>query len=126
VRACDEGLILLAPVRSKLAEAGHEAGLPVVEEIFADRAYLADGNLVPRSQPGAVLHDPNDCVRHVMGIVESGEITAIDGQRLPVQAQSVCVHGDSDHAVQTARAVRVALEGAGYVLVGMEALRAAR
>jgi 5-oxoprolinase (ATP-hydrolysing) subunit A len=123
VRACDEGLILLAPVRSKLVEAGQEAGLTVVEEIFADRAYLPDGNLVPRSQPGAVLHDPDDCVRHVMGIVESGAITAIDGQRLPVQAQSVCVHGDNDHAVQTARAVRGALEGAGYGLVGIEALQ---
>jgi 5-oxoprolinase (ATP-hydrolysing) subunit A len=62
----------------------------------------------------------------VMGIVESGAITAIDGQRLPVQAQSVCVHGDNDHAVQTARAVRGALEGVGYELVGIEALRAGR
>jgi 5-oxoprolinase (ATP-hydrolysing) subunit A len=70
-RVCDEGLILLPPVRSRLVEAGHEAGLLVVEEILADCAYLADGNLVLRSQPGAVLHDPNDCGWLCVGIVDS-------------------------------------------------------
>ena len=125
VRAVDATLILLAPALSQLATAGIEAGLPVVEEVFADRAYADDGTLVPRSKPGAVLHAPEDCVRHVMAMVETGALLSVNGVRLPVRVQSICVHGDDPQAVATAKAVGDALRGAGWRLATLPDLAAA-
>jgi UPF0271 protein len=122
VRAVDPALILLAPVLSQLVEAGHEAGLPVVGEVFADRAYADDGTLVPRSQPGAVLHGADECVAHVLRIVETGALHSVNGVRLPVAVQSICVHGDDPQAVATAKAVGDALRAAGWKLVTLSGL----
>lgn len=116
VRAFDARLILLAPALSRLVTAGREAGLPVVEEVFADRAYADDGSLLPRSQPGAVLHGAAECVAHVLAMVHSGALRSVNGIALPVKVQSICVHGDGADAVATARAVRLALEDAGCTL----------
>ncbi len=127
VKAFDAGLILLAPALSLLADAGREAGLAVIEEIYADRAYADDGSLVPRSQPGAVLHGAAACVQHVMAIVRSGALRSLGGVELPVQVQSICVHGDNADAVATARAIGAALRDAGWALAPLPALiRAAR
>lgn len=125
VRAVDPTLILLAPVLSQLAAAGSDAGLPVIGEVFADRAYADDGTLVPRSQPGAVLHGADECVRHVMRMVETGALHSVDGARLPAQVQSICVHGDNPQAVATARAVGDALRAAGWRLVPLPELACA-
>jgi UPF0271 protein len=122
VRAVDPALILLAPVRSQLAAAGQEAGLPVVEEVFADRAYADDGTLVPRSQPGAVLHGADACVAHVLRMVETGALHSINGVELPVRVQSICVHGDDPQAVATAKAVGDALRAAGWRRAPLPAL----
>lgn len=122
VRAYDPALILLAPARSCLVSAGRDAGLPVVEEVFADRAYADDGSLVPRGRPGAVLHGAEACVRHVMAIVQSGMLRSVNGVELPAKVQSICVHGDGADAVATARAVRAALIDAGCELAPLPAL----
>ncbi|NMG45223.1 5-oxoprolinase subunit PxpA [Aromatoleum toluvorans] len=122
VRAFDRDLILLAPALSQLVIAGREAGLRVVEEIFADRAYLDDGNLVPRSQPGAMVHGAEACLRHVLDMLEAGALISIHGKRLSVKAQSICVHGDDAEAVATARALRDGLRQAGYALVAIPEL----
>jgi UPF0271 protein len=122
VRAADPGLILLAPALSQLAAAGHEAGLPVVEEVFADRAYADDGTLLPRSQPGAVLHGAEQCVPHVMRMVETGALHSVNGVELPVPVRSICVHGDDPQAVATAQAVGVALRAAGWRLLPLPEL----
>lgn len=90
-----------------------ERGLRVVAEAFADRAYTPEGTLVPRNQPGAVLHDPDEVAARVMRLVVDGVIVAIDGSLVKVQADSVCLHGDSPGAVEMAGAVRAALDGAG-------------
>ena len=116
VRAVDRGLVLLAPARSALERAGHAAGLAVAAEVFADRAYLADGQLMPRARPGAMLHDPAAAAAHALAMVEEGAIVAADATRLATPIASVCVHGDSPGAVARARAVRAALEAAGFVL----------
>lgn len=116
VRSFDTGLILLAPAGSKLAEAGAREGLAVAGEIFADRAYTEDGHLVPRSQPGAVLTDTRECVRHVLRMLDAGGIVSLSGRRLAVPFHSICVHGDNTHAVEVARAVRKALEDSGCAL----------
>ena len=108
--------LLLAPALSALVTAGREAGLVVVEEIFADRQYTDDGNLVPRSQPQAMVHGAAASVQHVMRILDGGALVSIHGKRLPCAAGSICVHGDNAEAVSTAKAVRAALQSAGYRL----------
>ena len=117
VHRLDQMLVLLAPAASQLIYAGREQGLPVVEEIFADRAYLDDGNLVPRSQPGAMTHGAQASLEHVMRMVEECALISITGKRIPVNPQSICVHGDNADAVATAQAIRDGLGRAGYTLV---------
>jgi 5-oxoprolinase (ATP-hydrolysing) subunit A len=114
VREVDPGLILLAPALSLLARAGREAGLRVADEVFADRAYSDDGSLLPRSRPGAVLHGSEDCLAHVLRMLERGGIVTASGQLLPTRFHSICVHGDNAHAVATAAAVRAGLVAAGH------------
>ena len=122
VKALDPQLILLAPALSALERAGEAAGLRVAREVFADRTYQADGQLTPRSQPGSVLHDAQDCVRHVQHMLEAGGIVTADGQHLPTPIHSICVHGDGPGAVTAARAIRTALEAAGHRLAGLQEL----
>ena len=117
VKALDRELILLAPAHSALERAGEATGLRVAREVFADRSYQPDGQLTPRSQPGAVLHGAQDCVQHVLRMLEAGGIVTADGQRLPTRIDSICVHGDGPGAVEAARAIRDALEAAGHRLV---------
>lgn len=124
VRAAGADLILLAPALSALATAGREAGLAVVEEIFADRQYTDEGHLVPRSHALAMVRGAAASVKHVMGILDGGALVSIHGKRLPCAAGSICVHGDNAEAVATAQAVREALEGAGYELASLPALAA--
>jgi UPF0271 protein len=124
VRAVGTELILLAPALSALVQAGREAGLAVVEEIFADRQYGDDGQLVPRSHAQAMVHGAEASVRHVMDILDGGALVSIHGRRLPCKAGSICVHGDNADAVATAAAVREALVAAGYVTAPLPALGA--
>ena len=126
VHRLDPTLILLAPAASQMVLAGREQGLPVIEEIFADRAYLDDGNLVPRSQPGAMIHGAEASLAHVMRIVEEQALVSINGKRIPVEPQSICVHGDNAEAVATARALRDGLEKAGCRFVPIPELVAGR
>jgi UPF0271 protein len=125
VKAVDAQLILMAPALSQLAAAGRAAGLRVADEVFADRAYTEDGNLVPRSVPGAVLHDSADCLAHVLRMLERGGIVTLAGRLLPCRFHSICVHGDSPHAVATAAAVRDGLLAAGHRLMPLPGLFAA-
>lgn len=126
VQRLDPSLVLLAPAASQLIFAGRELGLPVVEEIFADRAYLDDGNLVPRSQPRAMIHGAQDSLRHVMRMVEESALISINGKRIPVNPQSICVHGDNADAVATAQAIREGLLSAGFALVSIPELARGR
>lgn len=122
VRAYGRDLILLAPALSELYRAGQAAGLPVVAEIFADRAYQDDGQLVPRNRPDAMVHGPESCYAHVERMLAEGAIVSTTGKRLPCPIGSVCVHGDGAEAVATAAYLRQGLEAAGYRLVGLPAL----
>jgi 5-oxoprolinase (ATP-hydrolysing) subunit A len=119
VKAIDTQLILLAPALSQLALAGRSAGLRVANEVFADRAYTDEGNLMPRSQPGAVLDSSSDCLAHVLRMLERGGIVSASGKFLPCSFQSICVHGDNAHAVATAAAVRDGLLAAGHRLCSL-------
>ncbi|MFE3514530.1 LamB/YcsF family protein [Streptomyces sp. NPDC059166] len=98
---------------SRLLAHAEAAGLPAVEEAFADRAYTPQGTLVPRSEPGAVVHDADEVVRRSVGMAVDGAVDSIDGGRIAVAARSLCVHGDTPGASAIARRVRSALEEAG-------------
>lgn len=117
VRAFDRELILLAPALSELVAAGASAGLRVAAEVFADRAYTDAATLVPRSQPGAVLHDDDAVVAHVLRMLESGGIVSASGKLLRTPMHSICVHGDTPGAVANARRLRDMLGSAGWELV---------
>jgi UPF0271 protein len=122
VKAHNSDLILLAPALSPLAAAGKAAGLRVVQEIFADRAYLDDGQLVPRSRPDAMIHGAEAALAHVEAMLTEGALVCASGKRLPTEIGSICVHGDGPDAVEIAKHLRQALAGKGYDLVGLPAL----
>ena len=124
VKAIDADLILLAPALSQLAVAGRAAGLRVADEVFADRAYSDDGNLLPRTQPGAVLDSSAACLAHVLRMLERGGIVSARGAFLPCSFHSICVHGDNAHAVATAAVVRDGLLAAGHRLRSLPQLMA--
>ena len=122
IRAVDASLIWLVPAGSAMVQAGERAGLRVASEVFADRAYDDDGNLVPRAQPGAVISDAATCARRAVRMVVDGGIESASGRRVQLRADSVCVHGDTPGAVEAARAVRAALESAGVEVVPLPQL----
>ena len=113
VTAYDPSLPLMGLAGSQLLEAAAAVGLRTVAEAFADRAYTPEGRLVPRREPGSVLHDPDLVAERMVRLVTEGRVTAIDGTDVEVHADSVCVHGDSPGAVAMAWAVRAELERAG-------------
>ena len=116
VSAADPGLPVLGLAGSVFFEEADRLGLRTVAEAFADRAYQPDGRLVPRSESGAVLHDPDQIAERVLGMVQTGTVTAHDGSVIGVEVESLCVHGDSPGAVQIATAVRNRLASAGIEL----------
>ena len=116
VRRYDPSLPVLGLPGSVWLRLAEEAGLTVVPEAFADRAYTPEGTLVPRREPGAVLHDPDEVAQRCVRMTTRGEVVAVDGSVVPVRAASLCVHGDSPGAVAMARAVREQLEAAGVTV----------
>jgi UPF0271 protein len=106
----------LLGLRGAIVRAAADAGLPFVSEAFLDRGYLADGGLVPRAQPGALLDDPVAVAVRAVRLVREGVVEAADGSLVAVDAASLCLHGDSPAAVAMARAVRAALDSDGIVV----------
>jgi UPF0271 protein len=106
------GLASSAPMR----HAADAEGLRYAAEAFVDRAYSGDGHLVPRSRAGAVFGEPERAVAQALEIARDGRVTAADGSRVPLEADTLCLHGDNPHAVAIAREVRRALEGAGVAV----------
>jgi UPF0271 protein len=107
------GLILLGLAGSAFEKAAAETGVPFAAEAFADRGYMSDGTLVPRSQPGAFVRDTEQAAQRVIRMVKEGTVEAVDGTEISLCPQSVCLHGDSPTAVQMARTLRARLEEAG-------------
>jgi UPF0271 protein len=113
VRAYDASLPVLGLPGSALLRAAEAAGLRTVREFFVDRGYTPEATLVPRSQPGALLHDPDEVTARLLRMIDDGVVNAVDGSDVQVSAESACVHGDSPGAVAMATAVRAGLERAG-------------
>ncbi|EGC95984.1 5-oxoprolinase subunit PxpA [Escherichia fergusonii] len=108
VHACDPALILVGLAGSELIRAGKHYGLTTRQEVFADRGYQADGSLVPRSQPGALIEDEEQSLAQTLEMVQNGRVKSITGEWTPVEAQTVCLHGDGEHALAFARRLRAA------------------
>ena len=116
IRRYVPALPLLTLPGSVAMEAAGEAGIPSVAEGFADRAYTAEGRLVSRREPGAVLHDPEQVAARAVVMATEHRVEAAGGEQVAVEVRSLCVHGDTPGAVDLARAVRTALEHAGVTL----------
>lgn len=116
VAEVDQSLVLLGLPDSVVLRLAQEAGLRTAAEAFADRAYTPTGQLVSRRLEGAVLHDAEVISERIVGLVQTGTIQAIDGSVIRLQADSVCVHGDTAGAVEAAVAIRRRLREAGVVI----------
>jgi 5-oxoprolinase (ATP-hydrolysing) subunit A len=113
IASIDRKLILFAPDKSELARAGEAHGLRIAREIFADRNYLNDGWLVPRTRPDALLHDPKEAADRVLRMLREGKVRSVEGQDVEVSGETICVHGDTPGAVEFARELRSRLEREG-------------
>ncbi|RCW74749.1 5-oxoprolinase subunit PxpA [Saliterribacillus persicus] len=112
----DPDLVLYGLAGSELIRAGEKVGLSVYHEVFADRTYQNDGSLTPRTEQDAVIHDVDDAIEQVLAIVDREEITAIDGSLLPIKANTVCIHGDTEEAVAFAQQLTRELKLLGIML----------
>lgn len=116
VRAAGGGLVLVGLPGCELEKAAGDLDLTYAREFFADRAYQDDGSLVPRSRPGAVIHDEDECVARVLRVVRSGTVVSAEGREIAVRADTVCLHGDNPEAVAFARSLRAALSTQGIAV----------
>ena len=106
--------------------AAKAAGLRVASEVFADRAYMDDGTLVPRSQPGAMVHDRDLAIARTVRMVKEGCVETITGKIIPIQADSICVHGDNPDAIGFTSRIRAALEAEGVAIANIEQVLAGK
>ena len=113
VRDLDSGLILYGLAGSHLLKAAERAGIPSASEAFADRNYLHDAALVPRSRPDALVTDVDEAVRRAVRMVREGMVPDVEGEDIPILADTICIHGDGPNAALLARQLRAGLEAAG-------------
>lgn len=113
VHETDSSLILYGLAGSALIAAGRAMGLRTASEVFADRTYRDDGTLTPRNMPGSLIADPDRAVDQVLQMVKEGAVSAASGRIIPIEADTVCIHGDGEHALSFAGSLRAALEREG-------------
>lgn len=116
IKALPGGLAILAISGTELEHAGRAIGLPTYSEVFADRAYLPNGRLVPRSRPDAMIHSAEAAAERLIRFIETGLMPVVGGDPVKLAAQSICIHGDSAHAVAMAVEIRGRLLAAGVPL----------
>lgn len=120
VRRVGTELVLVGAAGSMLIGAGQEAGLPVAEEAFADRRYRADGTLVPRGSPGALITDPDEAAEQAVGLARDAVVVAEDSARVAVRADTICLHGDTPGAAEIARRIHERFRTAGIRIAPLE------
>jgi UPF0271 protein len=121
LKALGGGVYLVGLPDCELSRAAAELGLPYAREFFADRAYDEFGRLVPRSKPGAVIHDPSLAVSRTLAAIHTGTVPSITGNPIPACFDTICLHGDNPEAVAFARALRAALEASGIAVAPFKA-----
>lgn len=105
VREFDPNLKLMGLAGSLMLQIAEEEGLSTISEVFADRHYLPDGSLVPRGRADAMVESDDEAIAQVLQMVTRGTVTTVDGSEVPVKAESICLHGDNQHAVQFAERI---------------------
>ncbi|KVE33455.1 5-oxoprolinase subunit PxpA [Burkholderia sp. TSV86] len=118
----DPSLAVFGLAKSSFIATARRAGLVAIEEVFADRGYRADGSLVPRTEPGALVDDEGEMLARTLEMIRGRRVRAVTGEWVPLDAQTVCLHGDGPHALAFARQIRTALDAAG---IGVQAPSAA-
>lgn len=116
IEAWNPDVYLMVLSGSYIAKEAKRRGLRVIEEVFADRGYTDEGTLVPRSEPGAFVKDPEEAVTRIIRMIKEGTVTSNTGKVIPITADSVCVHGDNPEAVAFAKAIREGLESEGIIV----------
>ena len=119
----NKDLIFLVPTGSEMERAGKKLNLKVAAEIFADRNYEDDGNLVSRSKKNALITDPEIAKKHVIKMVKSQALNCYSGKQIPCEIDSVCVHGDGENAVKTAKEIKEGLLSSGISLKSLDQLK---
>ena len=119
----DKELIFLVPTGSQMEKAGKKLGMKIAAEIFADRNYEDDGNLVSRSKENAMITDPEIAKKHVIKMVENQALNCYSGKQIPCEIDSVCVHGDGKSAVDTAKQIREGLIKSGVTLNPLDKMK---
>ena len=120
VRRVGTHLVLVGAAGSMVIGAGREAGLTVAEEAFADRRYRADGTLVPRGEPGALVTDPDEAAEQAVRLAQDRMVIANDGSRIEVRADTICLHGDTPGAAQIARRIHERFQLAGIRIAPLD------
>jgi UPF0271 protein len=116
VAAFDSELVLFGLSGTVCITEAEKCGLIAASEVFADRTYQNDGSLTPRTKPGALIQNADDAVAQALQMVQDASVTTIGGSVIPVRAETICLHGDGEHAVEFARAIRGALEKKGVTI----------
>jgi len=122
IRVFDRSLVLLALAGSEMVRTAQEMGLPVAQEVFADRGYEEDGSLVSRQKPGAMITDEEEAIARVVRMVTEGKVRAVTGRDISVRADSVCIHGDGESALSFAQRIHEALTLSGVRLMPLQEL----
>ena len=123
IREVNKELIFLVPTRSQMEKAGKKLGMKIAAEIFADRNYEDDGNLVSRSKNNAMITNPESAKKHVIKMVENQAINCYSGKQIPCEIDSICVHGDGESAVSTAKEIKEGLINSGIILKPLNKLK---
>ncbi len=116
----DPKLIFVGLANSLMIDVAKEIGLRTAAEVFADRAYTNDGFLVPRTEIGAVIHDPELCKKRVLKMVQDSVVESIDGILIPIKADTICIHGDNPQAIELAKTIYDYLLGNGVLIKSMD------
>jgi UPF0271 protein len=113
VKKIDSSLVFYGLSGSVMIEAAMEIGLATASEVFADRTYQPDGTLTPRSHPNALIGSTDESISQVLQMVRDDTVISTDGRSVPLKAETICIHGDGEHAVEFAKAIRQALTNSG-------------
>ena len=119
----DKNLIYLVPTGSKMETAAKEFNMKIACEIFADRNYEDDGNLVSRSKADAIITDPEKCKNHVLEMVKNQSLNCLSGKKIPCQIDSICIHGDNIKSLETAKQIKKVLEQNNICLTSLDKLK---
>ena len=119
----NKNLIFLVPTRSQMEKVGKKLGMKIATEIFADRNYEDDGNLVSRSKKNSMITDPEIAKKHVIKMIENQALNCYSGKQIPCEIDSVCVHGDGKTAVKTAKQIRDGLLKSGMILNPLDKMK---